>query len=63
MRITWQVDDGYVGGRPQHTEIDDEELEECETEDEKRALIEDIIQEEFYQKISFYITHIDDKKV
>lgn len=30
MRVTWEVDDGYVGGkRPQHTEIPDDELAEC----------------------------------
>lgn len=57
MRVTWQVDDGYVGGRPQYTEIDDEELAEYETEEEKEQFISECIQEDFDNKISWYITN------
>ncbi len=57
MKITWEVDDGYCGGsRPHHIEIDDEELAECKTEEEKEKLIEDYVQDDFEQNISWYIT-------
>lgn len=40
MKITWQVDDGYAGGsRPKVTIIDDDELAEYETEEEKEQFI------------------------
>ena len=53
MRITYQVDDGYVGGgsRPQHVEIDDDEIEECESQADFEALVEQAIQEHFEQNI------------
>ena len=36
MKITWEVDDGYAGGsRPHNTEIDNDELDECETDEER----------------------------
>ena len=57
MKITWEVEDGYCGkSGPQHTEIPDDELEEYETEEEKEKYIEECIQEDFNQKISWYIT-------
>ncbi len=56
MEITWQVSDGYVGGsRPHTTEIPDDELEECETEEERQDLINDYIQNDFEQEISWSI--------
>ena len=56
MRVTWQIDDGYAGpSRPQHVEVDDEELAECETDEERERLIEDTVQEDFNQKVSWYI--------
>lgn len=57
MRITWQVDDGYAGGgRPQHTDINDSDLAECETEEEKELLIREVVQEDFEQHITWYET-------
>lgn len=54
MRITWEVEDGYVGkSRPQFTEIDDDELAECETGEEKEKLISSYIQEDFNNNISW----------
>lgn len=56
MRLTWEVDDGYCGGsRPQHTEVPDDELEECESEEERQQLIEDYIQNDFEQRITWFI--------
>ena len=58
-RITWEVEDGYVGkSRPHFTEVDDDELAECETEDERNDLINDYVQEDFDNHISFSITSI-----
>lgn len=57
MIVTWEVEDGYVtGARPQHTEIPDDELAECETEEERDKLIAECIQNDFEQNISWYIT-------
>jgi len=57
MKITWEVDDGYCGkSRPQTTEIDDEELAEYETEEEKEKFIEECIQQDFEQRITWHIT-------
>ncbi len=56
MIVRWEVADGYAGGsRPHTTTIDDDELEECETEEERQDLINDYIQNDFDQKISWSI--------
>lgn len=53
MKITYYINDGYVGSRPKHVKVDDTDLEECETEDEKIELIEAAIQEHFKQNVSW----------
>jgi len=54
MRVTWEVEDGYVGkSRPQYTEIDDDELAECETKDEREEFIHAAIQHDFEQNIDW----------
>jgi len=59
MRITWEVSDGYVGkSRPQYVNIPDDELADCETEEEKQKLIEQYVQDDFEQNISWEITSI-----
>jgi hypothetical protein len=56
MKVIWEVDDGYVGkDRPQTLIIPDEDLADCETEEERYTLIDDLVQEEFDRKISWYI--------
>ncbi len=56
MKVTWEVEDGYVGKRsPQYIEIPDDELEGCDTDEDKQRLIEDYIQEDFDCKISWNI--------
>ena len=56
MRVRWQVDDGYAGeSRPQYTEINDEELEDCWDDEERQALIDQYVQEDFEQRISWHI--------
>lgn len=63
IKVRWQVDDGYAGAsRPQHTTFDtedycDDEEWESKSEEEKRQLIEEVVEEDFRNKASF---HIDD---
>ena len=60
MKIIWEVEDGYVGkSAPHETEIDDDELAECETEEDRENLISDSIQEDFNQKVSWSIISKD----
>jgi len=55
MRIKWGIEDGYAGkARPHYIEIDDEDLEDYKTEDEKNDFIDEMVQEDFLQKCSFY---------
>lgn len=52
MEITWYVEDGYCNPGPQSTVIDDEELEGM-TIEEKRKYIEQYIQDDFNDKVSW----------
>lgn len=53
MEIQWRVEDGYAGGaRPQGTEVDDEDILDCETVEEAVAMIEECVQEDFGNKVS-----------
>jgi len=55
MQVTWEVYDGYAGpSRPQTTVIDDDELAECETEEDREKLINDCIQDDFEERIQWY---------
>lgn len=54
--ITWEVDDGYVGGaRPHEVEIDVEDIKECESVEEVENLIEEMVEADFNDKVSWYI--------
>ncbi len=60
MKVIWQVDDGYIGANvPQYTVIDDEDLEGL-TGKARERVINEIVQEDFEQKISWYITGTED---
>jgi hypothetical protein len=60
MRITWEVEDGYAGkSRPQFTDIDDDDLADCETEEEKEDLINSVVQDDFEQNITWGIIRTD----
>jgi hypothetical protein len=41
MKVTWYVDDGYANGKgaPHYTIIDDDELAEYESEEDKEEFI------------------------
>lgn len=55
MLVTWRVDDGYAGGdAPHHTEVPDDELAICNTQEERDALIDSYIEEDFRQNITWY---------
>lgn len=62
MKITYYVEDGYIGSqtRPHNIKIDDDELNECESRQDKIDLISDAVQSDFENKISFYW---DDKQL
>ncbi len=62
MKITvkWEVADGYVGkSRPQRTIVDTDDAYEWEkmTDDEKREWIQDQVQQDFENRISFEINN------
>lgn len=58
MKIIWEVDDGYVGGsRPQTTEIDEWDIENCDDIDEAMQMIDDEIKADYNQKISWYMNN------
>jgi phage gpG-like protein len=55
MKVRWQVDDGYAGGsRPQSLNLPDRDFEDM-TEEEKETYINDCVQEDFNNKISWHI--------
>jgi len=61
LRVVWEVDDGYAGkSRPQYTEIDESEFEEDMTEQDRQDVIETLVQEDFHNKISWYIKRIEE---
>ena len=50
MQITYQVEDGYVGGqRPRTVNINDSDLEYCETKEEWEDIINECVEEDFRQ--------------
>lgn len=55
MKVKWEIEDGYRrGSRPQITEVDDQDLEDCESDDERERLIDEYIQDDFNQKITWH---------
>jgi len=61
MEIRYEVDDGYCGGsRPQIVDVDDDELSQCETTQQKKEYIEKEVQEHFEQTITWYINDYGD---
>lgn len=56
MKVRWEINDGYMGGsRPHETEVDDDDLAECETEQEKENLIEEYVHEDFLRTVTWSI--------
>ena len=64
MEIKWCVDDGYVArGRWHYTEVPDDELAECESVEEAQALIEEYVDEDFTQRITWSMTELDEDPI
>ena len=59
VTVTWKVEDGYYNNGTHTTAIDEYELEDCETEEDRLNLIETIIQSDFELNVSFSIVHIE----
>jgi hypothetical protein len=56
----WQVDDGYAGGaRPQSTGISEDDILDCESIDDAMTEIENIIREDFLNRISWGFSNYD----
>jgi hypothetical protein len=54
MTISWEVDDGYCGGRrPQDSEVGDAEIQERDSVEEAMAYIEECVRDDFLEKISW----------
>lgn len=53
MEVVYYINDGYAGSRSKYVTVNDEDLEECETEEAKIELIEAAIQEHFEQNVSW----------
>ncbi len=54
IEVRYQVEDGYVGkSRPQRFEIELNEFQHCETHTEYEMCLDELIQEEFNQCISW----------
>lgn len=53
MKVTWEVEDGYTGGgRPQTTNIPDDEIVACDTLAEAMERVHEYIQDDFDNHIS-----------
>ena len=51
--ITWQADDGYVGGSaPQHCAIDAYDIDADMSEEDLKNLFWQVVQDDFEQKVS-----------
>lgn len=53
MNIRWEVADGYVNSAKFDIDIDDNEIAEYETLEDKIEFIENFIQEDFEQRVSW----------
>jgi hypothetical protein len=52
MKVTYYADDGYVcGDRPLHCKINDDEIKDCESDEEALKMVEEIVEEDFHQKV------------
>jgi hypothetical protein len=62
INIHWEVEDGYVGkNRPQHLRLTTDDFEDFgdATLEEIKEEIEKYVQDDFEEKISFYVGSLD----
>jgi len=58
MDIEWEIEDGYVTGkRTQSVRLDDDEFEDYETTEEAMEFIEEVVQEEFNQRVGWSLNN------
>ena len=62
MKVTWTIDDGYMGNGPQQLIVPDSYLEDM-NEAEIMEEVEEWVQTEFDTNVSFTITHLNGKEV
>ena len=61
LKITWEVDDGYVGkSRPQFAIIPEDELEGYDDPEEREEFINEWVQDEFEMSIGWSITNTEE---
>jgi hypothetical protein len=58
VTVTWKIDDGYLNNGTHETTIDESELEEL-SEEEIETLIEDAVQSDFVNIVSWHILNVD----
>ena len=60
IKVTWEVDDGYVGKSAPHTlTISEDELQYCESEEIRQEYIEEAVDSDFAQTVTWTITSIE----
>ena len=66
MKVIWEVEDGYVGRyRPQETDIPDIAFEDfdgeiCDNKEERQQIINQAVQNDFDQNITWAIVRIEE---
>ena len=59
--VTWEVEDGYVGASAPHTTtIPRQEYDCCETDEERQSLIDEYVEDDFRQTITYVISNVSD---
>jgi len=62
MKVVWEIDDGCAGGRSEYvTDVDDDELAECETDAEREDIIAEFIENDFRLSVSWIEVSREDK--
>lgn len=61
FKVSYQVEDSYVGGsRPQHFYIDADELMDLEGDDQIEQLLEELTEENFRENIFWSLRNSDE---
>ena len=63
MEIEWEVEDGYIGGsRPQSLTLISDDFENCKTVEDAMEVVNEAVQEDFRQTVTYKITNYDEIK-
>ena len=61
IKVRWEVDDGYAGGsRPQMCAVELDDFQHCDDESAVRDQLSEIIQDEFTNRISWFMKNEDE---